>query len=353
MRLRPEQLAADLERALRPVYVVSGEEPLQREECIDAIRAAARARRFEEREVLHVLDRRFDWGALAAFGDSLSLFASRRILELRVALKLDDAGRKALVAWSERPPEDVLLVVVLGFRVDGQMARMNWFRALEAAGAHLPVYPLEPAQMPPWVAARARRAGLALAPDAAALLAERAEGNLLAGAQEIEKLSLLYLGRTVGLDEVRAATADSARYDAFDLVDACFRGDAPRTVRIVRALRDEAASLPALMGALAWAMRSAAELAPQTARGVALERALGPRHGAWRAAGRREALAAVLARHPAARWGRLLHRAGRIERRAKGDAGRLHRRVGGDESRAWDELEGLALVIAGLRVRTV
>lgn len=347
MKLAPHQLLAHLENALLDLYLVSGEEPLQREECVDAIRAAARRRGFEEREVRHV-DRRFDWSELAAFGDTLSLFATRRILELRIPAKLDDAGRKALAAWQERAPPDVLLLAILGFRVDGQMARAKWFSALERAGAHVQVWPVAPADMPGWVQQRAKRAGLVLDEDAGALLAERAEGNLLAGAQEVEKLALLCPGETVGAEQVLAATADSARYDAFDLVDACFGGDAPRAVRIVRGLREEGYRLQEVLGPLAWAVRSAAEIAPARASGLPLDRAMGPKHGAWRMPQRRRALEAVLARHPAARFSRMLARASRIDRRAKGDSGRLNRRIRGEPGVAWSELECLALLIAGV-----
>lgn len=347
MQIRPEQLPRHLQDQLLALYIISGEEPLQREECVDRVRAAARARQFDEREVLHV-DRRFEWSTLERFGDTLSLFASRRILELRVSAKLEDGGRKALAAWAARPPQDVMLMLILGFRVDGQMARAKWFSALEGSGAHVRVWPVPPEQMPGWVQQRARQAGLAIDDDAAALLAERVEGNLLAGAQEVEKLALLHHGQSVGVEQVVAATADSARYDAFDLVEACFMGDAVRTVRIVRALREDGLRMPEVLGPLAWAIRSAAEIAPVTARGIPLERALGQRHGAWRATQRRRALEAVLARHPAERWGRMLRRAGLIDRRGKGDAGRLNWRIRGELAHAWSELESLALLLAGV-----
>lgn len=347
MRLRPDQLAAHLEGTLAPLYVLSGEEPLQREECLDALRAAARSRGFDERESLTV-DRRFDWAELAHFGDSLSLFASRRILELRAAGRFDDAGRKALAAWCERPPQDVLLVLVLEYRVDGQMARAKWFSALEKSGAHVQVWPVDAERMPDWVQSRARREGLTLDAGAASLLAERHEGNLLAGAQEVAKLALLHRGEVVTADQVLAATADSARYDAFDLVDASFAGDAARTVRVVNALREEGLRLPEVLGAVGWAVRSAAEIAPAVARGVPLDRAMGPKHGAWRSPARRRALETVLARHSPRRWGLLVRRLSRIDRRAKGDSGRLVRRIRGEERLAWSELESLALALAGV-----
>jgi hypothetical protein len=191
VQLRPEQLAAHLSSALLPLYIISGEEPLQREESIDAIRAAARAQQFNERTTYHI-DRRFDWSELGSFGDALSLFAERRIVEVRAPSKLDDAGRKALTSWCERLPEDVLMILVLGYRVDRKMAQAKWFSALDRAGAHLAVSPIETAQMPRWMARRAQQADLQLDEDACSLLAERAEGNLLAGAQEVDKLALLY-----------------------------------------------------------------------------------------------------------------------------------------------------------------
>ena len=351
MQIRPEQLAAHLAHQLLPLYVISGEEPLQREESIDAIRAAARARQFDERTVFHV-ERRFDWSELGGYADALSLFATQRIVELRVPSKLDDAGRKALATWCERPPQDVLMILILGFRMDRAMTQAKWFTGLERIGAHLQVWAVEAAQMPRWIAQRAQRVNLTLDTPACALLAERAEGNLLAGAQEIEKLSLLHAGESISVEQVIAATADSSRFNAFDLVDACFRGDAARTVRIVRALRDEGLRLPEVLGPLAWAMRCAAQIAPAMARGASLDQAMGPQHGAWRSPTRKPALEKVLQRHPAARWARMLKRASRIDRAAKGDQGRLNWRTRGELRQAWGDLESLGLLLAGVSFAT-
>lgn len=350
MRLRPDQLQTHLEGGLLPIYVLSGEEPLQREECLDALRAAARAQGYEER-VVHHADRRFDWIELSHFADSLSLFASRRILEVRVEQKLDDAGRKALVSYAERPPPDVVLFLVFAFRVDATMGRSKWFQSLESVGAHLPLWPVQAAAMIDWVQDRARGQGLDLSAAAASLLAERGEGNLLAAAQEIEKLRLLHSGQQVDVEQVIAATSDSARFNAFDLVDACFTGDAPRAVRVLRGLREEGMRVAEVLGPLAWAMRIAAEVAEITANGTPLERALGPRHGAWKAPARRRVLQSALSRHSAQRWARLLSRASVVDRRGKGDQGRLNlgiRRAQGD---AWNELENLGLALCGVSAR--
>jgi DNA polymerase-3 subunit delta len=351
MQIKPEQLTAHLDRQLLALYVISGEEPLQREESVDAIRAAARAQQFDERTVFHI-DRRFNWSELDGFADAFSLFATRRIIELRVPSKLDDAGRKALTAWSARPPQDVLMILILGFRMDRKMTQAKWFAGLERAGAHLQVWPVEVAQMPRWIAQRAQRANLDLHAQACALLAERAEGNLLAGAQEIEKLSLLHAGESVSVEQVIDATSDSSRFDSFDLVDACFRGEAARTVRIVQALRDEGLRLPEVLGPLAWAMRCAAQIAPAMARGASLDQAMGPQHGAWRSPARKPALEMALKRHPAARWPRMLKRASRIDRAAKGDQGRLNWRARGELQQAWSDLESLGLLLAGVTLTT-
>ena len=349
MQIRPEQLAAHLHKQLLPLYVISGEEPLQREESVDSVRSAARADGYDERTTFHV-ERRFNWSELDEFGDALSLFATRRIVEVRVPSKLDDAGRKALASWCERPPEDVLMILILGFRVDRKMTRAKWFSALERLGAHLQVFPVDAGQMPHWIGQRAQRIKLNLDADACALLAERAEGNLLAGAQELEKLSLLHGGEIVGVEQVLAATSDSARYDAFDLVDASFSGDAVRTVRVVRGLREEGLRLPEVLGPLAWAMRSAAELAAAMSGGTSLDQAIGPRHGAWRSPARKRVIQSVLLRHPAPRWGRMLKRASLIDRAAKGDQGRLNWRTRGELQQAWSDLESLGLLLAGVNL---
>ena len=133
MRLRAEQLAADLGKRLLPIYLVSGDEPLQVNEAADAIRAAARAQGFDERQVLQA-ETGFDWSSLAAAGDSLSLFAARKLIELRLpSAKPGDAGSKALVAYAERPSRDDLLLIICG-KLEKAQQNGKWFKALDAAG---------------------------------------------------------------------------------------------------------------------------------------------------------------------------------------------------------------------------
>ena len=86
MKLGPDRLSQQLKSPLPAVILIAGDEPLQREESADAIRAAARAQGYTDREVF-VAERSFDWDAMLTAGASLSLFASRRILELRLPFR--------------------------------------------------------------------------------------------------------------------------------------------------------------------------------------------------------------------------------------------------------------------------
>ncbi len=348
MRLTTDKLASQLQKNLQPLYLLSGEEPLQREESLDLIRATARAQGYEERTVIPV-ERGFDAAVLRNFSDSLSLFASLRILELRIERKLDDKSRKALVSYASNLPADTLSLIVIGFRVDGSMARSKWFSTLEKNAAHSQTWPVPASDMPGWVRRRATSRELQLDEQALSLLAERGEGNLLACAQEIETLSLLYPQQSITVEHILGATRDSARYDAFKLVDACFAGEPGRAIRILRMLREEGHGLPEITGALSWALRSAAEIAPAVSRGASLEQAIGPAQGAWRSQQRLALMRSALARHPAWRWGRFLQRSGRIERRAKGHIGRLNRDIKHPAMEAWSEMENLLLALCGLR----
>ena len=264
MKLYPEKLAGHLAAGkLAPVYVVAGDEPLQVGEAADAIRAAARQQGFLSREVFFA-ERGFDWQGLAAAGDSMSLFAERRILELRLPTgKPGDAGAKALVELAQRPPEDAILLVVSG-RIE---RAPKWKMALEKAGVLVEFWPIEPAQLPGWIMQRMQNAGLAADREAAQLLADRVEGNLLAAAQEIDKLALLLDGQQASAEAIRQAVADSARFDVFQLVDAALIGDANRALRILTGLQGEGLDPVLVTWALAREIRSLTDMAYRLASG--------------------------------------------------------------------------------------
>ena len=234
MQVRPEQLPGHLERGLKPVYLVSGDEPLQFNEALDAVRAAARGQGFAERTVLDA-DTGFDWSRLAEAGASLSLFAERRLIELRLPSGRPGAeGARALAAFVAEPGDDVVLLVGAG-RIEARAKRSEWFRAVDRAGACIEVWPKERAALPGWVRDRARARGLVASPEATEELADRCEGNLAYGAQTIERLALLVSGNRIELDDVLDGAAHGARFTSFDRRGRDPRGKRP--ARIVRARR--------------------------------------------------------------------------------------------------------------------
>ncbi|MBM7061406.1 DNA polymerase III subunit delta [Pseudomonas sp. UL073] len=340
MKLNPAQLGKHLQAGLAPVYVVSGDEPLLCQETADAIRAACRQRDFSERQVFNA-EANFDWSQLYEAGASLSLFAEKRLLELRIPNgKPGDKGAAALLEYLGRPPEDTVLLISLP-KLDGSAQKTKWAKALiEGAQAQfVQIWPIEVSQLPQWIRQRLAQAGLAATPDAVELIAARVEGNLLAAAQEIEKLKLLVEGNQVDVATVQAAVADSARFDVFGLIDAALNGDAAHAQRTLEGLRGEGVETAVILWALARELRLLAGLAQQQAQGVPLDKAFAAaRPPVWDK--RRPLISKALQRHSAARWGQLLLDAQRIDAQIKGQAP-------GD---AWTSLSRLSLLLAGKRL---
>lgn len=266
MRLKPEQLASHLKQNLAPVYLVSGDEPLQHMETCDAIRAAARGQGYDERKVLEV-ERGFNWDTLAQEAAAMSLFAEKRLIELRFGSGPGNDGGPVLVEYCSQPPEDCVLLISAG-RIDKRSQQTKWFKAVDSAGVTISIWPVDMAQLPGWISQRCRQRGLRVETDAAELIAQRVEGNLLAAAQEIEKLRLL-AGNDEYIDTgaVLAAVADSARYDAFTLINSAYQGDLKRALRMLRGLRDEGVEAIAIYGALMWQLRRTCTLAHARAGG--------------------------------------------------------------------------------------
>ena len=330
MPLNPNQwskaLAAD---RLDAVYLLAGEELLVLE-AADALRAQARRLGYTEREVLDV-GNHFDWDDLARSAAGMSLFATRRLLDLRLPTgRPGTEGAKAINEFCANPPPDVtLLITAIEWSSKHEGA---WTRNLDAAGALVVFNAPKPHEWAAWVGARLASRGLSATPDAAALLAERVEGNLLAAAQEIDKLAVLRgegVGARIDATEMEHLVADSARYDAFKLTDAAFAGDGGRALHILAGLRAEGDELIALMGWLVNQLQLALRLA--NARDFAAQARA---ERLWPA--REQLFRKALRRAPREHWLQCLARAARIDRIAKG-------REAGD---AWLEAERLIAVIA-------
>ena len=336
MQLRFDQLAGHLQQELKPVYLVTGDEPLQHAEATDAIRGAARERGHTTREVFDAAAD-FDWGRLGEAADSLSLFADKRLVDLRLPSgRPGREGGAALRAWCERPPDDTVLLVAAG-RIDPQSRKSAWYRAIENAGAVITVWPIDPSRLPDWIARRMRARGLEPSTDAVALLAARVEGNLLAAAQEIDKLVLLGGTGPVDADRVAAAVADSARWSIFDLTEAVVAGQAARVARIVNGLRGEGTQPPMLIWALHRELDQLAAVAAMIESGRTPAAAM-KAAGIWQR--RQASFGRAVQRFGAGDWGALAGRCGRLDRLAKGAA----------EGSVWDELLECALTAAGVRM---
>lgn len=336
MLIKPEQLQAHLKKGLSPLYLVAGDEPLLVLEAADSIRSQARAEGYREREIMNV-EAGFDWNALLAASDNMSLFGDRRIIELRLGTgKLPEAGAKALQAYAARPADDAVLLITSG-KLDGGTQKSKWFEAVGRAGVIVQVWPVEVRQLPAWIARRLRERGLNPTEDAVALLAERVEGNLLAAAQEIEKLALLHGSGPLNAEAVAESVGNSARFDVYGLVDCVLEGNVPRAVRILQGLEAEGTDPVLVLWALAREARSLAAMAFEVSKGGAVD-ALLAKHRVWER--RKPLVRAGLKRHNAARWQALLRQCARVDRIIKGAA----------PGRPWDELLHLCMRIAGAHV---
>ncbi len=336
MKLKPSDLATHLAKQLLPIYVVAGDEPLLIQESLDALRTAARKRGYSEREVLDV-EKGFEWHQLTDACNSLSLFASQRIIEVRMAGTPGTDGAAVLQQIAERPSPDILLIVVCG-ALETKQRNAAWFGALETAGASVYAWPIGD-QFEDWLAGRLRSHGLKVDDDALRLLAERTEGNALAAAQDAAKLALLFPGTPIGVEQVREAVADSARFDAFDLTERMLSGDGPGAVRSLARLREEGVEVPELLGAVIWSLRQWADAQALFAREGDVQRAIDaariprPRQAPYQKALRRTRLPQIYG------W---LRKAAVIDQLAKSTGGK---------EQAWEELLTLVMAATGAAPR--
>ena len=273
MQFRAEQLATQLAKNLASTYLIHGDEALLSLEAADAVRAAARKRGYDEREVF-VASRSFDWGELLHAGANLSLFGGRKILELRIPTgKPGVEGGNAIAKYCARPNPDNLLMVTMP-RPEGPYWKAPWFTALSATGAVVEVQSVELARLPDWLRARLARNGQSVDAEAMEYLVDRVEGNLLAAHQEIQKLALLAPRGELDLDTVRDAVATVARFDPFVASDALLAGDMKRYVRAMDGLRGEGESPVYVLAILGGDLQTLARVQGLVAEGRSVDQAM-------------------------------------------------------------------------------
>jgi DNA polymerase-3 subunit delta len=245
MQIQPAALAAHLQKGLKSLYSLHGDEPLLIQEALDAIRAAARAQGFTERSSHTVSGAHFDWGEVLAAGGSLSLFADKQMLELRIPSgKPGKEGSTALQQLVERARDnDSVLTLVILPRLDRMTKSSAWFAALEG-GVTLEVSPVERAALPQWIAQRLAAQGQRVVAGVEGqrtlqFFADRVEGNLLAAHQEIQKLALLHPQGELSFAQIESAVLNVARYDVFKLSEAVLAGQPERVQRMLDGLQAE------------------------------------------------------------------------------------------------------------------
>lgn len=336
--LTPEQLAASLGQggALAPAYLVAGAETLRVLEGADAVRTAARSQGYGGREVFEPEGRDVDWDGLEASLRAPGLFSARRLVEVRLPTgKPGKQGAEVISGYCAAPPPDTCLLVTGGDWSRKQHGG-KWSDAIAAVGAVAIGWPVKPHELEGWLEARLRRRGVRAERDAVRLLVERVEGNLLAAAQEVDKLALLAGDGVLDAARMQSLVADAARFDVFRLIEGALNGQGAQAVRMLAGLRAEGEAVPALMGMVVMELQRMAVLARVKARGGNLgaefkaQRIWDAREAAYRRA---------LERHPPGRWERFVAAAGEVDRVAKG-------RGDGD---AWRLLERLLLAVADAR----
>ena len=259
MQLKGEQLAAHLERELKPVYVVYGDEPLLVIEAADAIRAAARRRGFDEREVLTALSG-FNWLELHHAAGNMSLFGGRTLIDLRIPTgKPGREGGAAIQDYCARPSPDAFLLVTLP-GLDWTEEKAVWMKSLSEAGVAIKLIPPNLAELPAWIAGRLRRQQQSADGEGLRFIAERVEGNLLAAHQEILKLGLLYPVGEITLQQVQEAVLNVARYDLDGLREALLAGDVARLTRTLDGLQQEGEAPPLVLWAMTEEVRALAQV---------------------------------------------------------------------------------------------
>lgn len=274
MSLLPEHLPRALAKGLRPLYLLAGAEPLLVQESRDHILLAARQQGFLQREVFQV-DANFDWEALQASGMEQSLFASRKVIDLRMPTgKPGQDGSKYFVEYCKEPDPDVLLIISSG-AWDTATRKTKWASELARVGELVEIWPVKAADLPGWIARRLQASGLKADADAVRMLADLVEGNLLAAQQEIDKISLLNSGTLVTVDTIRNAVSNNARFDAFRLGECLMQGKAADCLRAAAGLQRAGVAIQAVSGALIYQLSQMEAVRASISAGASEDSAFG------------------------------------------------------------------------------
>lgn len=315
------------------IFLLSGDEILLIQESVDLIRNAARKINFNER-VSITLEAGQDWGKLFfAETQSLSLFSSKRIVELHLgSAKPNAANVKIFQEIAANPPADTIVIITVN-KLDKKTELAAWYKAIDKVGICIPLWPIASDQLPGWIVQRAKKIGLQMTADAAKLLAREVEGNLLAASQEIEKLALLQVNKVIDVDLIATTVTDNARFDIYSLVDCALSGDAKRSLHMLNNLEAEDAEPVLILWALTREIRTLADLASQLQKGESLGM-LFSKYRIWEK--RQPAVRHFLQKKKAQDCRRLLSQSAAVDKVIKGAA----------KGNKWLALQGLVMQMA-------
>lgn len=330
MNVRPDQLQSIIAKKIYPVYMVSGDEPLQQMESLDLIRSFLREQDYSEREVLDV-DAQFDWMRLMQEAASMSLFASRRIVELRLpSAKPGRQGSQALKDYLQRPPDDTVLIINSG-KVDSNAKKSAWYKAVEQNGLVVQCWPVAVENLSRWLKQRFRLRDMDADNEVLAYVSQHVEGNLLAADQEIEKLYLLSGPGKITYADVVETVASQSRYSVFELVDVLLSGNTGRVIKIIAGLKAEGV-VPVIVN---WALARDIRLLSHAARNVSSVDFILKRQGVWQS--RIDLFKSCLSRHSQKTFQSMLKRCAYVDAVSKGMI----------NANVWDEIEVICVSLAG------
>ncbi len=270
MKLRPDQLHQAIKNTLAPVYLISGDVPLLVQECRDLIKTTALKAGHSDVQC-YSIEHNFDWNVLIFDSQNVSLFGEKKLIEIKLgANKPDDTGKRFLIECTEKPDADTVILLT-SEKLDSATQRSNWYKALEAKGLVIQVWPIDSDKLPQWIHQRMVKAGLVPTQTATQIIAEKTEGNLLAAVQEIEKLRLLYGEGALDEAKVLAAISDCARYDVFQLVETAQQGNVSKSLKILEGLRLEGHEPTLILWALCRELRTLAHLSARLELGHSLQ----------------------------------------------------------------------------------
>jgi len=346
MKVYPEQLQDYLQKQknMPPVFLISGDEPLQMMEAADQIRQSVKAAGFTERDIINA-DAQYDWRSLQGTSNSLSLFSEKTLIDLTVVTKSPgNSGSTALRDYMKNPPRDKVLLIQTA-KLAGNARNSAWVKAIEKVGAHMQVWELSLAQTMAWVSKRMRAQGMRPTGDAVRLLTERVEGNLLAALQEINKLSLLQKSdineNVIDEEQVLAAVSDSSRYSIFDFSNAVMMGDARRIQHIHHNLKEEGVPIQLILWTLSDLSRQLYNASFNLRGGMPTSQIISkmPRP-------RQKPFQIALQRMQNADWPTIFDKNSQIDHLSKGQGEFANKGLG----RVWSNLLELALILAGTQI---